>query len=183
MPQNSELRIASGHYRGRTLASPTTAATHPMGAREKLALFNMVNVEQAVVLDAYAGSGALGIEALSRGARKVVFVDKSPKSCRTIRQNLTTIIGEHDFPVYVETLANFAEHAEFVDYFDIILADPPYDNFQIVELQNLPKLLKNGGVLALSSPAAQDPPTMSGLRLSSTHTYARARISVYCRDT
>ena len=67
MAKTEQLKIISGKYRGQTLKSPQSEKTHPMGAREKLALFNMVNVENAVVLDAYAGSGALGIAALSSG--------------------------------------------------------------------------------------------------------------------
>ena len=83
------VRITSGKYRNRALKTPEIG-THPMGAREKLALFNMVAdvLPDALVLDAFAGSGALGIEALSRGASEVVFLEKSAKACKIIRENL-----------------------------------------------------------------------------------------------
>ena len=70
------IKIASGIFRGRSIKSPKSSLTHPMGAREKLALFNMIvdDLPGSLVLDAFAGSGALGIEALSRGASEVVFV-------------------------------------------------------------------------------------------------------------
>ena len=87
-----KIRITSGELKGRVIASPEVAGTHPMGAREKIALFNMVGDLTGVrVLDAYAGSGALGIEALSRGASGVVFVEKSPRVAKVIRENLAKL--------------------------------------------------------------------------------------------
>ena len=80
------LRITSGNYRGRKIATPG-GKTHPMGERERLALFNMIGpfIPEAMVLDAFSGSGALGIEALSRGAKHVVFVDIDKKAFETIK--------------------------------------------------------------------------------------------------
>lgn len=173
----SELRIGSGRYRGRRLKSPETAATHPMGAREKLALFNMVNVESAKVLDAYAGSGALGIEALSRGAEEVVFVESSAKVARIVRENLEMV--EAEGVVYAEKVEKFVERAEYQEYFDVIFADPPYDKVEVNELKRLVELLEDDGVLALSSPAEMREIELPGLRISSSHTYARARVTVY----
>lgn len=173
----SELRVGSGKYRGRKLKSPDTTATHPMGAREKLALFNMVNVEGAKVLDAYAGSGALGIEALSRGAEEVVFVESSVKVARTVRENLVMV--EAEGTVYAEKVEKFAERAEYQEYFDVIFADPPYDRVEVKELGKLVELMREDGVLALSSPAEMGEIKLPGLRISSTHTYARARVTVY----
>ena len=84
------IKITSGKYRGRTIKSPNSKLTHPMGAREKLAMFNMISeyLSGAVVLDVYAGSGALGIEALSRGASYAMFVEKNPQIAQVIRRNL-----------------------------------------------------------------------------------------------
>ena len=90
MAKSPEIRVTSGKLRGRVLRSPDTSGTHPMGAREKLALFNMVNVEGERVLDAYAGSGAVGVEALSRGASEVVFVENNRRTARVILENLQT---------------------------------------------------------------------------------------------
>ena len=79
------IKITSGIFRGRNISTPG-GKTHPMGERERLALFNMISeyLPKAAVLDAYAGSGALGIEAISRGADKVLFVDKSADAVRKI---------------------------------------------------------------------------------------------------
>lgn len=83
------LRILSGTYKGQVIMPPRDSATHPMGSREKLALFNMVApyLSDAIVIDAFAGSGALGYEALSRGAKQVVFLEKSPKTAQIIQKN------------------------------------------------------------------------------------------------
>ena len=87
------IKITSGKYRGRSIKSPNSRLTHPMGAREKLALFNMISeyLPGAIVLDAYAGSGALGIEALSRGANYVMFIEKNPHIAGVIRKNLAEL--------------------------------------------------------------------------------------------
>ncbi len=181
---SSALRVVSGKYRGRALRSPASSLTHPMGAREKLALFNMVNVEGQRVLDAYAGSGALGIEALSRGAAEVVFVDNSAKIARTIRENLTIVSenGSATAQSFVEKVADFAERAEFAGYFDVIIADPPYDKIDRAGLGLLPSLLRDDGVLILSTPAEETELPLTGMRVSSSHTYARARLTVYRRE-
>lgn len=177
---HSDLRVISGRFRGVKLASPHHSATHPMGAREKLALFNMVNVTGEVILDAYAGSGALGIEALSRGAEKVVFVEASRAVAKVLQANLATIDAEDD--VYIEKVGNFTERAEYQEYFSVILADPPYDDFQVDEVNKLVQVLQSGGVLVLSSPAELGEITLEGVRISSSHTYARARVTIYRKD-
>ena len=80
------IKITSGKFRGRVIKSPNSRLTHPMGAREKLALFNMINdfLPGAQVLDAFAGSGALGIEAISRGAKSAAFIEKNAKFAQNL---------------------------------------------------------------------------------------------------
>lgn len=177
----ADLRVISGKFRGRVLKSPKSDTTHPMGAREKLALFNMVNVESAKVLDVYAGSGALGVEALSRGAQSVIFVENSRKIAQVIRENLQAldIAAPEQAQIFIEKVGAFTQRSEFIEYFEVILADPPYDRFNALELQGLGTLLCQGGTLALSSPANLEPVELDGLRISSTHTYAKARITIY----
>ena len=168
------VKVTSGKWRGRVLTAPG-GATHPMGAREKLALFNMLTdyLPDARVLDAFAGSGALGIEALSRGAKKGVFIEKSPKAARIIRENLTTLRAGGE--IFIGTVQNYSGNDEF----DIILADPPYDNFKAEEVATLVKLLKDGGIFALSHPG--EAPEIAGLNLKKTSRYAGARISLYSK--
>lgn len=188
---HSDLRVISGQYRGRVLQSPRDEHTHPMGAREKLALFNMINVEQAIVLDAFAGSGALGIEALSRGAAEVVFVENNAKVASVIKQNLQLLdlnspkkddyspVKAPKTEIFTEKVAKFTENPQFYQYFDIIFVDPPYDKMNSEEISTLANLLKSNGTLALSSPAERGNIEIPELQLISTHVYARAQITIY----
>ena len=169
------IRITSGKYRGRNIESPNSKLTHPMGAREKLALFNMIagELNGTRVLDAYAGSGALGIEALSRGARDVVFVEKDVKTCRIIRDNLAKL------GVSSEVICGNVVDFTTSDLFDVIIADPPYDRFDELEFIHLVDALKQGGTLVLSHPdVAPDIPEMI---LNNSKKYANAHISVYVK--
>lgn len=179
------LRITSGKYKGKSIATPG-GATHPMGERERLALFNMISsyLDGAMVLDAYAGSGALGIEALSRGAKMAVFVDNSPKAVATIHRNLKEVgvkEGGIDDVVDGSPVAQIIK-GKVADYhnramFDIVLVDPPYDNFYLSEVEELVQLMSNGGILVLSHPG--EAPTIKGLTLLKTRHYARANITIY----
>lgn len=188
MPSSSSsLRIISGDLRGRLIASPHSSHTHPMGSREKLALFNMIGeyILGAKVLDAYAGSGALGIEALSRGAAEVVFVERSPQAAGIIRENLRKLLGAQvpnpatEFQIFAESVQKFSERSEFQRYFNLILADPPYDNFSPHDLNKLTSLLAANSRLVLSFPARINPPEFPGLQLLSSRRYAAAGLAIY----
>ena len=147
-----------------------------MGAREKLALFNMLApyLEGSLVLDAYAGSGALGIEALSRGALKATFIEKNRAAARVIMQNLAdlSLVGN----VYAGPVQQF----ESGELFDLILADPPYDDFRLEEIASLAQFLSSDGILALSHP--NEAPEIAGLKLLKTNQYAAAHLSLYVKQ-
>lgn len=210
----SDLRILAGEYKRRVLLSPRQERTHPMGARERLALFNMIQTKlpRARVLDAYAGSGALGIEALSRGAAEAVFVERSPQVARVIQQNLENILSAAPFArageaipyleylapgapipqfngeltaqqitarVYTVALERFVAQAGYGKDFDVILADPPYDNYEARMAQELTALLRTGGILVWSHPASEPAPELPGLYLLSDRSYAAAGIALY----
>lgn len=169
------IKITSGKFRGRNIKSPNSALTHPMGAREKLALFNMIAeyLPGAKVLDAYAGSGALGIEALSRGASYAVFVEKNPRIAQQIRNTLAELGLEESSRVLECSVAHFATN----ELFDVVIADPPYDKFDVSSIETLSKFCKDTGVLVLSHPG--EAPELNGFTPVRTRKYARAHISVY----
>ncbi len=187
-----ELKITSGEFRGRKIKTPGDK-THPMGERERLALFNMLagEISGATILDAYAGSGALGIEALSRGAKKVVFVDNSRAAIRTINENCILLgVLKEKTAFCCKPVADFcggnaqAQNAKDSpritaepEAFDLILADPPYDNFDAPGIRELAHCLRPGGILVLSHPG--EAPEIPGLMLEKTRSYAAANISVY----
>lgn len=171
------IQITSGKLRGRSIGSPNLKTTHPMGAREKLALFNMIAdyLPGANVLDAYAGSGALGIEALSRGANYAMFVEKNARAAAMIHKNLTELGLLECAGVSEWDAKNFLP----AENFDVIIADPPYDNFELSGIESLARFLKEGGMFVLSHPG--DAPEISGLKLLKTRRYAAAQISIYTR--
>lgn len=178
----SDLRITSGAFRGQTFSSPHDRTVHPMGSREKLALFNLLQpylTTTSRVLDAYAGSGALGFEALSRGAAEVVFVEQNPKIAKIIAQNSEKLrLLPSSFKILtmaVEKAVNELSNERF----DTIIADPPYNNFSVSAIELLAKLLDDEGILALSHPKTIDPPVINGIELQKTRTYAAATISIY----
>lgn len=118
------MRIVAGRYRGRKLTPPSDDSVRPTTDRIKETVFNILqwDVEGARVLDLFAGSGALGIECLSRGAAEVVFADKSPASVALIRQNLKGIEGS--YRVLTADFMGVLRSGE--DKFDLIFIDPPY---------------------------------------------------------
>jgi len=121
------VRVVAGRLRGRALKAPPGDATRPTGARVKEALFSILSdVSEARVLDLYSGSGALGIEALSRGAAHAVFVEAARPALTCLRQNLETLgltAQSQILSVRVEgALERLAPHAPF----DLVLCDPPW---------------------------------------------------------
>lgn len=170
----NNIRITSGEYRGRKIATPG-GKTHPMGERERIALFNMIvdYLPGAVVLDAYAGSGALGIEALSRGASRVVFIENTPLAVRTIKENLHSIEAEAE--VVLQNVVDFTTSERF----DVIIADPPYDDYDLDGVNKLTPFLKEDGVLVLSHPG--EAPEVNGLHLKKSRSYAGATISFFVK--
>ena len=144
-----------------------------MGERERLALFNMIAecLPGVSALDLYAGSGALGIEAVSRGASEVVFVEKNREACDAIKRNLEElgIYGE----VVKRGVAEFIQEAEGA--WGVVLADPPYDKFDLQEIMGFSKV--TGKTLVLSHPG--EAPKIPGLNLVKSRSYAGATISVY----
>jgi 16S rRNA (guanine966-N2)-methyltransferase len=119
------LRVVAGAFKGRRLTAPRGRRTRPTADRVREALFSMLgDVEGARVLDLYAGSGALGIEALSRGAESAVFVERDPRAASVIERNLAAV--GVDAPVVREDVLRFLGRAEAT--FDLVFCDPPYDS-------------------------------------------------------
>ena len=124
------MRIIAGRYRGRKLKSPPSPQTRPTSDRLRETLFNILapQIDGARFLDLCAGSGAVGIEALSRGAAHVMFVDRSRRMCALIEKNLYTLGVEDEVEVVLaeasEFLRRYAEKQALV--FDIVFFDPPY---------------------------------------------------------
>lgn len=168
------MRVIAGEYGGRKLQAPRGSHTRPTTDRVREALFSMlesrVHVQGAVVADLFAGSGALGIEAFSRGAARVTFVDQNADAVRTIRGNLSEL-GIATSVEVVRSDVNAAIERRLTGPIDIILADPPYEMKGIEDLPGLllPLLRRPGGILVLEHERKVNFESVRGLEKTSTY--------------
>lgn len=121
------MRIIAGTFRSRLLEAPTGLATRPTSDRLRETLFNVLapRIGGARLLDLYAGSGAVGIEALSRGAASVDFVERAPAALSALRNNLTKLGIKKDFRIHPGSVGGFLRRS--MTAYDLIFLDPPYD--------------------------------------------------------
>lgn len=148
------MRIIAGEYRGRILKSPADSRTRPTSDRLRETLFNIITPKidaETRFLDLCAGSGAIGIEALSRGAGFVTFLDKSRRSCGLIEQNLDLLgVPEEETEVICIAAENFTSRKHEKGW-DIVFFDPPYQTDYSMVLRDLGEvestLLNDEGVL------------------------------------
>lgn len=173
----TNVKITSGLFRGRELKAPQNGVTHPMGSREKLALFNSLSdkIKDKIILDVFAGTGALGLEALSRGASHVTFIEADKKAAEILKQN-AIVLGVFE---QVRIYNTKAEKIDFDSPFDIVVADPPYEYFHDLPLSVLDRLAKTAReYFVLSHPSDFDPHAIDA-ELLSTKAYAGSRITIF----
>ena len=173
----TNVKITSGLFRGRELKAPQNGVTHPMGSREKLALFNSLNdkIKDKIILDVFAGTGALGLEALSRGASHVTFIEADKKAAEILKQN-AIVLGVFE---QVRIYNTKSEKIDFDSPFDIVIADPPYEYFHDLPLSVLDRLAKTAReYFVLSHPSDFDPHAIDA-ELLSTKAYAGSRITIF----
>jgi 16S rRNA (guanine966-N2)-methyltransferase len=121
------VRIVAGEYGGQHIAAPRRAGTRPTQDKVREALFSVLGpVDGLRVLDLYAGSGALGIEALSRGARDATFVDSDKAAARIVRENLERLGAEGARVFRADALSFLRGAARHGERWDLVLCDPPY---------------------------------------------------------
>lgn len=141
-------RVIAGTLGGRRLATPSGRDTRPTSDRVREALFNSLagRLAGARFADLYAGSGAVGIEALSRGAAHALFVESSPKATRVLRENLATLGVAHAAEVVTAPVASALARDPGAPY-DVVFADPPYAQPD-AELAEVLEALVTGGWIA-----------------------------------
>ncbi len=149
------MRVISGKFKGRKLASPKDERVRPTTDRIKETLFNILLSKKSdisMVLDLFGGSGAVGIEAISRGADKCIFIDKDSESVKLIKENLNHVgASEEEYEIYNVDFS-FALKKLKGKKFDFIFADPPYANGfenKIIELIEKYSVLTDDGVLVI----------------------------------
>jgi 16S rRNA (guanine966-N2)-methyltransferase len=174
------MRIIAGTHRGARIAAPKGLATRPTGDRVREAAFNLIGpVEDATVLDLFAGSGALGIEALSRGAASATFVESDKAACRTISQNLEKLNLTGARVVCADAVWTLRQESR---KYDLVLVDAPYEDWErhAAPLGDLlPGLLADDGVAVVETSSRTEPDLP--LDLVTTRRYGSARITVFSR--
>ena len=171
------MRIIAGSRKGHRIEAPAGHGTRPTSDRVRENVFNILGpVDDAEVLDLYAGSGAMGLEALSRGAARAVFVERDAGAARIIEQNLDKL-RLRGTVLRQDALAVVA--AETRKY-DLVLVDPPYEMYGDIEpklARYLPRLLAENGVVVVETDAKTQPQLPLDERTS--RKYGSVRVTVY----
>lgn len=182
------MRIISGSAGRRSISVPQSV-TRPSTDRLREALFSILSnmIPGARVLDLYAGSGALGLEALSRGASSAVMVDDSREACRVIEKNLLALALANGRVVQAE-VARFLKREQAG--YDLVFADPPYHKNadsrdyvkEILECERLPAILADGAMLIIEDPPENQRGDVAGWKLIDQRSYGGCGILFYQRD-
>jgi 16S rRNA (guanine966-N2)-methyltransferase len=175
------VRIIAGERKGHTIFAPRGRETRPTSDRVRENVFNIVApwVEGARVLDLYAGSGAMGLEALSRGAEAAVFVEADAEAVRAIERNLDKLRLTGARVVRADATTGLAQETAAGRTYDLVLADPPYTMTDYDTLARyLPRVLADDGLLVLES-AARTEPQLPGLAVRTTRKYGSTRVTVF----
>jgi 16S rRNA (guanine966-N2)-methyltransferase len=179
------MRIIAGERKGHTIYAPKGLDTRPTSDRVRENVFNIVApwVEGARVLDLYAGSGAMGLEALSRGAKSATFVEADPDAVRTIERNLDKLRLTGATVLRLQATTGLAQEAAAGRKYDLVLLDPPYamTDYDALALY-LPRVLADDGLLVLESSARVEP-ELPGLAVRTTRKYGSTRVTVFEHDS
>ncbi|MHB0975896.1 MAG: 16S rRNA (guanine(966)-N(2))-methyltransferase RsmD [Candidatus Aquicultorales bacterium] len=183
------MRIIAGSAKGRKLKTPKTSAIRPTSDRVREALFNIIGaaVVDARVLDLFAGTGALGIEALSRGAREAVFVDEDRSAVKLIADNLELAGFAGRATVVRERVESFLERqGGLTSPFNLIFLDPPY-RMSVTALSNIcgkaaSGFLEAGGLMIFEHDAKTADPEVTGVILISSKRYGDTAVAIYRKE-
>jgi 16S rRNA (guanine966-N2)-methyltransferase len=175
------MRVIAGTLGGRNFESPHTHRTHPMSDKVRGALFNTLgDLDGLTMLDAFAGSGACSIEAVSRGATGVLAIDVDVEAVKTIAQNIHLLGLEESITVRRKNISGWSRNNQDKQ-FDIVLADPPYTDIRPDVLERLTVHVRPGGLLVLSWPGSEEVRDFAGMQVVSHKSYGDAQLVFYRR--
>jgi 16S rRNA (guanine(966)-N(2))-methyltransferase RsmD len=173
------MRIIAGWLGGRTFESPGGHRTHPMSDKARGAIFGVLgDIKGLTVLDAFAGSGALAFEAISRGAKHATAIEVDKAAHAVIEKNIRSL-GLEDRVKAIRAFANAWSTRHQAEHFDLIFLDPPYDNIPWRDLKVLPRHLAADGTLVLSWPGRVEHLHFDGLREVKAKDYGDAHLVFY----
>ena len=181
------MRIIAGEYKSRKIKQPKAERTRSTKDRIREAVFNMIagEVPGSVVMDLFAGSGAFGLEALSRGAKKAVFVEKDARSARVIKENIGLLKVQERTLIITKDAFKAIEDSEG-DKFDLIFADPPYNSNMIKKVLiiiNQCDIVNSSGFLVLEHHKNEDiPDSVGNVSIYKQRTYGKITISVFKKN-
>jgi 16S rRNA (guanine966-N2)-methyltransferase len=185
------MKIIGGTYRSRLLKAPKGSATRPTLAISRKALFDILqaDIEGAHFLDLFAGSGLIGLEALSRGAAHTTFVENDRSALHVIKENIQTLHVEQQTSILsFDALHALRTLAKKKKAFDIIYIDPPYALIESAPILSelllfidTHALLKTDGTLFIEAPAGLAPPalTLPSLQLLNSRTFSGSALHLY----
>jgi 16S rRNA (guanine966-N2)-methyltransferase len=175
------MRIIAGSRKGARIVAPRGMETRPTGDRAREAAFNLIGpVDGAVVLDLFAGSGAMGLEALSRGAASATFVENDRAAAATIERNLDKLSLRGATVVRADAARALAADAAAGRRYDLVLVDPPYRDLRglLPTLSSyLPAVVAPDGLVVIESDAREEPELP--LRQRTSRRYGSTRISLF----
>ena len=178
------MRVITGIARGKKLKEPSNYDIRPTTDKVKESIFNIIqfDIEGRKVLDLFAGTGQLGIECLSRGAKEVTFVDQSKEAISIIKSNLKTC-GLEGRVVQDDSIAFLKRGGRF----DVIIIDPPYATELIntaLSVINSVDILSEGGIIVCESSREKELPAMqSPYFMKKTYNYGKVKITTYVKET
>lgn len=173
------MRIIAGRLGGRTFASPRTHRTHPMSEKARGAIFNALgNISGLTVLDTYAGSGALAIEAISRGAKHVVAIDVDVEAVKSMAKAVKELGLDEEVQVLRKNISGWSRNNQHRQY-GIVLVDPPYDDIRPDVIERLAVHVAQDGVLVLSWPGSEPVRELAGLTIASQKSYGDIQLVFY----
>jgi 16S rRNA (guanine966-N2)-methyltransferase len=180
------VRVIAGRLGGRRLSAPAGLDTRPTSDRVREALFSRLGyVPGAKVLDLYAGTGALGIEAISRGATRAVFIESARPAVTALRANIEALSLTADTQVFAQPIASALRFLKALGPFDLVFLDPPYA--QLPEVAPIVAALLKADALSptarvIVEHAKKDPaPPLPGFDEPDTRIYGTTAVSLYQR--
>jgi 16S rRNA (guanine966-N2)-methyltransferase len=173
------MRIVAGRLGGRNFTTPRSARTHPMSDRVRGALFNTLgDVEGLTFLDAFAGTGALSFEAISRGAASALMIEIDRPAQRSIQESIGMLDVRSQAKLVSANNSGWSDKNQ-EQRFDIVIAAPPYDDLQLPIVQKLSRHVADDGLFVLDWPGKMEAPVIPAMEIIEQKNYGDAQLVFY----